>query len=151
MSEAAFTDAQRRALAALLDTLIPPGDDGGPPGAGEIGLADLVEAQVPDLHAMLRDGLAVLDAQAVERGASDFAALAAPERREALEELSAAQPAFLPGLVFHTYIHYYQDPRVVSALDLEARPPHPQGYPLEPGDLSSLERVRARQGLYREG
>ena len=38
-----------------------------------------------------------------------------------------------------------------AALGLEARAPHPQGYELEAGDLSGLERVKARGRLLGAG
>jgi hypothetical protein len=67
-----------------------------------------------------------------------------------LRELEVSEPGFVPGLVFQTYATYYQHPRVLEALGVDPRPPHPKGYDLEPGDLSALERVRARGRLYRE-
>jgi hypothetical protein len=41
--------------------------------------------------------------------------------------------------------------RVLEALDLEPRPPHPEGYATVEGDLSLLEPVRRRGRKYREG
>ena len=45
---------------------------------------------------------------------------------------------------------YYQNPAVVTALGLEPRPPHPDGYELEPGDLGLLADVRKSGKLYRD-
>jgi hypothetical protein len=67
-----------------------------------------------------------------------------------LRELEQREPAFLPSLLFHLYASYYRHPRVLEGLGVEPRPPHPQGYELEPGDLAALENVRARGRLYRE-
>jgi hypothetical protein len=47
-------------------------------------------------------------------------------------------------------VAYYQAPRVVEALGLEARPPHPKGYEVELGDLTLLDEVRRRGKLYRD-
>jgi hypothetical protein len=74
-----------------------------------------------------------------------FVALARPDRQALLAE----QPFVFP-LMLHTFVGYYQTPRVVEALGLEARPPHPQGYAMEPNDLSLLDPVRRRPRLYRE-
>lgn len=153
MSEPVFTPAEERALASLLDELIPPSGDGRLPGAGELGLGAHVAAVAranPDVAAVLRDGLAALDARARERGGAGFAALPRPERTRVLQDLAATGPSFLPGLLFHTYVGYYQHPRVLEGLGLEPRPPHPAGYELEPGDLSLLDPVRRRGRLYRE-
>ncbi len=67
-----------------------------------------------------------------------------------LNEIATTQPAFLPGLIFHGYVGYYQHPEVLEALGLEARPPHPKGYEMEPTDFSLLDDVRRRERLYRE-
>ena len=150
---AGFSPDQVRTLASVLDRIIPPSGDGRLPGAGEIGLAGAIEEalrETPGRLAEVAEGLAALDGLARSRGSEDFSALPDPARLEALGELEAARPEFLPGLVFHTYVGYYQDPRVVEALGLEARPPHPDGYEMEPGDLTLLDDVRRRTKLYRE-
>ena len=67
-----------------------------------------------------------------------------------LSEHESAGTGMLRGLIFHTYMGYYQDGRVMEALGLEARPPFPLGYELEPGDLSLLDPVRRRPKLFRE-
>jgi hypothetical protein len=50
----------------------------------------------------------------------------------------------------HTYAGYYQHPRVMSALGLAPRPPHPLGYEMGADDLSLLDPVRRRAKMYRE-
>ncbi len=138
-----------RALPAVLDAIVPPAEDGSLPGAGELGLA-LALARIDGLAASLAPGLAALEEAARARGAADFAALPLSQRFALLKERSERDPGFLPGLVFHTYVHYYQHPRVLEALGLEPRAPHPLGYALEPADLSLLEPVRGRGRIYRE-
>jgi hypothetical protein len=151
MTAAGLSDAQRTALTAVLDAIVPPSADGRLPGAGEIGLADRIEARLGAMIAFTAHGLDALDALARERGARGFAALAAPERAEVLNAHAAADPGFLPGLIFQTYSAYYEHPRVMEGLGLEPRPPHPKGYALEQPDLDALlAPVRARAKLYRE-
>lgn len=155
MSDAAaiFSEAERRALVCVLDLLVPRSRDGKLPAAGELGVAEHVERVAQrdlGLRTTLAQGLAALDALASRRGAADFAALAAGDRLAVLEEQAAAQPALLPGLVFHTYVGYYQAPRVLEGLDLPARPPFPQGHALEPFDTALLEPARRRGKLYRD-
>jgi len=125
MSDTPYTEQEQCALAALLDTLIPASEDGRLPGAGSLGLAKPLAAKLPDLQPALAGG-------------------------PGLEELSQEHPELLPGLVFQTYVHYYQHPQVQEALGLEGRPPHPLGYTLEDGDLGRLQAVRQRGRLYRE-
>lgn len=145
-----LTAAQRRTLDALLDVLIPPRDDR--PGAGELGLASAIleaAAGAPGLEDTLRAGLGALERAAGERGSEAFAALPVDERTPIVRSVAEAAPALVPSLLFHVYASYYQHPKVLTALGLEARAPHPQGYPLEEGDLSLVEPVRARGPIYR--
>jgi hypothetical protein len=150
---AAFDDAQRRALACVLDLLIPRSRDGRLPAAGELGVAAHVERiAVRDLglRMTVSEGLAALEERARGRGAAGFAALSAPDRLTALKEPAAAQPAFLPGLVFHTYVGYYQGRSVLEGLGLAPQPPFPKGHVLEPFDEQLLEPARRRGKLYRD-
>lgn len=143
--------AQRSALSAVLDAVIPRSTDGRLPGAGELGLARAIEQQLGAMCAFTARGLDALDALARDRGAAGFAALAPAERAAVLGAHAAADPGFLPGLVFQIYSAYYQHPRVLEALGLEPRPPHPKGYALEQPDLEALlAPVRARAKLYRD-
>ena len=65
------------------------------------------------------------------------------------QRLAAAEDCFPPALVLHVLGAYYQHPRVLSALGLDPRPPHPDGYRMAPDDLALLEPVRRRPRMYR--
>jgi hypothetical protein len=139
---------QERTLRSVLDELIPPSSDGRLPGAGAIGLAGYIQTalpKLPDLWAMVVQGLGDLDAIAVARHGRPFVDLAQVEKVALLGEQAFALP-----LSMHAFVGYYQDPRVVAALGMEARPPHPQGYQMAPNDLTLLDPVRRRPRLYRE-
>lgn len=147
-----FTADELDSLSAVLDTIIPPSADGRMPGAGALGLVAQVErglATMAMLVPAIQQGLAALDAIAREQGAANFAALSATARSEALRAINASQPAFLGPLLFHTYANYYQQPQVIAGIGLEARPPHPKGHVLEPGDFSLLDAVRGRGPIWR--
>lgn len=142
----------KRALAAVLDRIVPPGEDGRMPGAGELGLADFVEENLrerPELRLPLLQGLARLDEAADARAGRPFAELPAPAQRELLDVVAAEQPAFLGPLILQTYVGYYRHPRVLEALGLEARPPFPKGYEVPATDFAILEPVRRKGPLYR--
>jgi len=148
-----FSRDEERLLASVLDEIIPSSDDGRFPGAGSLGLAGFVEQnlqKMPEFRPAIVQGLSALEDLASRRGSRGFAALSRPDKLDVLRELAAQQPAFLPGLILQTYAGYYQDSRVIEALGLEPRPPHPKGYELEPGDLTLLEPVRRRRKMYRE-
>jgi len=153
MSQERFSRDQQHVLSAVLDEIIPPSADGALPGAGALGLAEVVDEaleRTPELRPLIVAGLAAADELARGRDAEGFATLPAAERRGALEELTPTQPAFLPSLTFHAYVGYYQDARVIEALGMESRAPYPLGYEMPPDDLTLLDPVRERPKLYRE-
>lgn len=147
-----LNDDQRRALTPLLDGYIPRSADGTMPGAGELGIAaDLDEAlqRVPAMHAMVVASLAALDRLAQARGAARFTALSAEQQAEVMSELSCTEDAFPPMLMLYTFGCFYKHPRILAHYGLEARPPHPKGYEIEPFDPSLLDPVRRRGPIYR--
>lgn len=137
-------------FASVLDVLIPASEDGALPAAGEIGLGETICQRAEELLPVLAPALEALAARVAASKAEDFASIPAAEKRPMLEAVAAEHPAFLPALLFQTFSNYYQHPRVLEGLGLEARPPHPLGYELEAGDLDLLEPVRRRGALYRD-
>jgi hypothetical protein len=143
-----FSADEASTLASLLDEIIPPSGDGRLPGAGELGLGNYIEQalqQAPELRSMIVQGLAELDEVARRRHDQPFVALSQQEKVALLNE-----QGFLFPLLFHIYVGYYQNVRVVTALGLDPRPPHPKGYEMEPSDLTLLDAVRRRRKLYRD-
>jgi len=133
-------------LETLLDVVIPPSADGRLPGAGTLGLTDTIARtvrQMPMLRPVLEYGFSALAELATRRNAGGWAALTPAERADVFAEF------FLPAFLFLAYSSYYQAPRVVEALGLEARAPHPKGYPMDEDDLMLLDAVRRRGKMYR--
>ena len=137
-------------MAAVLDTIIPPSEEGGMPGAGRLDLGETMREAAGDVWPILAEGMRALDERARDTGGTGFAELDLDERSELLGRSTESHPALLPSLVFHTYTAYYRNPVVVEALGLEARPPYPLGYTLEAGNPDLLEPVRRREPFYRK-
>ena len=145
-----LSDDQRATLTSVLDHLIPASSDGRLPGAGGLGLSHYICEQAPESLPIVVQGLAALDQLADGHGASGFSALPEKVRVDVLRQMELDEPAFLPTLLFHTYVGYYQDAGVVEALGLRPGPPFPAGYEVAPTDFSILDPVRRRPKLYRE-
>jgi hypothetical protein len=151
MSDGGLTAEQERALAAALDAIVPRSPDGRMPGAGEIGLAAQIGNAAPGVRNVVVAALAALDALAARRGHAGFAAVPADGRADVVAELAAAHGALFGGLVFQAYAAYYQQPRVIETLGLEARAPYPKGYEVAPLDPALVEPVRRMGKRYRDG
>jgi hypothetical protein len=134
-------DGVKRRLAALLDTIVPPGDDGAMPGAGELDFPGYLKAEAPDFLAMLNHILDHFD--------DDFPDLPLAERVIRVQAFSRIDAAAFNALVFRVYDCYYQDDRVRRLIGARPGPPFPHGHTIPEGDLSSLEAVKARGKGYR--
>ena len=148
-----FGDEEARALACVLDEIIPASDDGRLRGAGELGLVGYLEtalAHMPEVREMIVHGVRTLDALAVERTSLHFPDLGRDDRVRVMNEHAASEHSFPPTLLILTYGGYYHDDHVLEALGMEPRPPHPKGYEMAPDDLSLLDPVRRRPKLYRD-
>jgi hypothetical protein len=139
-------------LATVLDELIPSRPDGRLPGAGTLGAGTVVEhaaAGTPELGQVLTQGFATLETLARLINPEGFGALSRSAQIEALRDLEKIDPMFVPTLLTLACVGYYSDERVLTALNGDARPPHPQGHEIEADDFSLLEGVRARGKLFR--
>ena len=148
-----FTLDEEHILTALLDAMIPGTSDGRLPGAGSLGLLGHISRMIekmPMLGPVVAYGLSTLDELARKRTPDGWNGLSPEDRTKVLEQFTAEDQFFLPAFLFLTYSGYYADPRVVEALGLEARPPHPVGYAMAPDDLSLLDPVRRRGKTYRD-
>ena len=135
----------------ILDQLIPRGD--GFPSAGELGIAQHIDetaGKAPKLRRLFLDGLNSVDITSFEMYSSGFSDLVSQQKIEVLKDLESREPSFFKELVKHTYAGYYTNRKVIELLGLEARPPQPLGFELEPFDPSLLENVKKRGKMYRD-
>jgi hypothetical protein len=140
-------------LTFVLDELIPPRPDGRLPGAGALGVGIAVQmilSAMPALEPVLTQGFAALEDIARRHDEQGFVALSRGARIEALRDLDKADAMFLPTLLSLACFGYYSDERVLTVLNGNARPPHPEGYAVEPDDLSLLDGIRSRGKIYRD-
>ena len=100
---------------------------------------------LPDLYAMVVEGLRDLDTQARQQHGRAFVEIGDAERAALV-----AMQGFSYALVPHAYVGYYQHERVLEAIGMDPRPPHPEGYAVPASDLSLLDPVKARGPRYRD-
>jgi hypothetical protein len=134
-------------MAALIDAILPGSDDGRMPAGAVLDLVTHVERSVrenPMMRPVVEYGLSTVAEIAAKRNPSGIGGLSRAEWTAALREFAATDQFFLPAFLFLVYGGYYQHPRVVTALGLEPRAPHPKGYEMGKDDWSLLDPVRRR-------
>jgi hypothetical protein len=132
---------------AFLDVAIPPSPDGRLPGAGSLGISGEVAGKLaadPVLARLVQAGLTAVYDAGRARHPAGLAALGADERIETVEAQAGAHPMLMIGVVVHLYQAYYRHPRVLEGLGEPARPPFPEGYPLEDTERGLMDKLRAR-------
>jgi hypothetical protein len=145
-----FLDELLTLLRQVLDRIIPA--EGKFPGAGKLDVAGYIDnlvAQSAELKHLFTEGLAQIQIASKTMHSQEFANLSSEAQDTVLRRVEATHPAFFQALVRQTYNGYYTNPRIIRLLGLEARPPQPRGYKLEPFDLTLAERVKQRPQLWK--
>jgi hypothetical protein len=141
----ALTSKQRDDLRIVAAMIVPASGKYNVPGADDAVIQADILATLGRDTGMVREALdhlarlagmplADLDSQRREAVATQFRAS------------GGAPAATLARVVLQCY---YRDDRVVRSLGLELRAPFPKGYPLEQGDWSLLDPVKARPSTWR--
>ena len=141
-----LTADQCRSLQCLAETMIPASAEYAVPSAGDATIfADILRSFGRDSHHVV----AVL--QTLDTLSDGVFADLSPQRQAVaaarLRDTGGAALMYLIRIILQCY---YRDDRVMRSLGMEARPPFPKGFQLEPGDWSLLDPVRARPKLYRD-
>jgi len=144
-----FSDDQFQVLKTLAAMIIPASADLGVPGADdETIFADILVAAA-QCHDQVIDLLTRLDDLSQNYQGVEFGILSRAGQDEIIpvfREACADAAELLETLVAQCY---YRDDRVLSALNLELRPPFPQGHEVEQGDWSLLDAVRGRPEMFK--
>lgn len=147
---APFSDAQRAALDALMDLLIPASPDGRMPAARTLNLyKDVANMRAGDL-ALFDEGLAGLDRRATELHGTTIARLPHEQAKSLVDALRDQRSPFVQSFVAQTVARYVAHPAVMPLLGLEARPMWPQGNVVAEGDWALLDVVKQREKFYRK-
>ncbi len=147
-----FTAEETQALKTLVEMIIPASQEYGLPSAGDTAIFTDILATARSQQVEVSTALSALDEVSQDCQDGDFGAL--PLDQDVLagvaETFRQRHPAEAGLLAAITAQCYYRDDRVMRALDMEARPPHPLGYTLNQGDWSLLDPVRDRPEFFRK-
>jgi hypothetical protein len=147
-TDGTFSEQHKNLLVLLADMMIPANEDYPSAAAPEV-FARTLQA-LSDHEATVVEGLAALEVLAQEKHQGSFATLSDTDRITLIDEFKPQQPLFIQVLQARVVGSYYQDDRVLLALGLPARPPHPGGYDVAATDWTLLDPVRARKPFYRK-
>lgn len=138
-----FDATQRETLRLVAGAIIPPCEARGLPGADDPAIVEDMLATAGRDAADLAHALDLLGAVGQGAALQDLAP------GSILERFRSQHPALAGVLSLVISQCYYRDTRVMIAIGMEPRPPFPKGYPIEQGDWSLLDPVRARGPIYR--
>ena len=136
-----LNEAQRHALPALLDTLVPASRDGEMPSAADVGFDAYLGGQGAGILPML--------ASFLDQLGDGFAEGATEERRARVQQLQTEQPALFGGVLASVYDCYYQHDRVREKIGVVRGPVFPQGNTVAQGDLTLLDPVIGNADAHR--
>lgn len=141
-----LTSDESRSLCCLVGMVIPASEAYQVPGADDDRIFRDIQSSLGRDADAVRSALARLN----ELGGGVFADLSPTARDVAVTAFRESSPALAAVIEEVTVRCYYRDDRVMRAIGMEPRPPFPKGYEVEPGDLSLLDPVRARQKIWRD-
>jgi hypothetical protein len=146
-TDAPMTPETEATLRALAGTIIPASSRHGVPGADDPKIFNDLLISAGSALEFLNESMRSLDEQS---GSGGFNAQSPAQRLALAEQFRASQPEAAGLLVSLISQCYYRDDRVMASLDMDPRPPFPEGFDIADGDWSLLDPVRARGIVYRE-
>jgi hypothetical protein len=133
-------------LKALFEGIIPADPNGLFPSASDpIIFSDFLSASA-DQEQSVRAALGSLDDLSV----SAYLELSEENREEVTQKFYRIRTPAVTVLLSLLVQSYYRDDRVMKAIGLEARAPHPKGFEIPQGDWDLLEPVKKRGKIYRD-
>jgi len=142
ISDQIFSNSQRQVISAIANAMIGPDDALKLPSASDPEVMVTILEKATHFAARLQEGIDAL--------CTEIDPLTVPV--EQLTDLLDKDPRFRSfGRILTIVVmqSYYQNPRVLAAHGLAARPPFPLGHEVDSGDWSLLDPVKNRGPIYR--
>ena len=143
-----LSEQQKETLAIIIDMMIPA--EGDMPSAADPLIMNAIIDGLGDNGSLMVLALSALEDLSSKKYKQLFSRLESGQRDELIVSFKSSHTELVQLIEYCTASFYYLDDRVMHALGLEARPPHPGGYSVEPTDWSLLDPVRGRETIYRE-
>ena len=146
-----FTVPQQDLMVQILNRVIPAKD--GFPAAGDLGVVEYIDSIVGTSTMIKRrfsEGLTRIELDSQAEWATGFANLPDFSKDKVLHRVECDLPEFFAFLIKQTYNGYYTNSAVLELLGPHMGAPQPLGHDVEPGNLESLEQVKARGAVYRK-
>jgi hypothetical protein len=143
-----LSEQQKEMLAIVVDMMIPA--EGEMPSAADPLIMTAIIEGMGDNAYLVVQALSKLNELSSEKYKRLFAQLDSGQRDEIITAFKSSHTELVQLIQYCTASQYYLDDRVVQALGMEARSPHPGGYNVEATDWSLLDVVRGREKIYRK-
>ncbi len=148
----AFEPPRRELLRAVMDEIIPAGDN--MPAASEVGgveYLDRLARENRDIYKALASSLSELEELSRKGFKKSFVSLSRSARVKVLTQLEKeGAPDSFNALRDFVYEAYYTQPKVWESLGYEFYPTNEAGPDMKPFDAAVLAQVRKKSKLYRE-
>lgn len=141
----------QRTLSTLLSALLPANQEFGTPSGDDPSIVeDILRTLRPASNELVMEGLGDLRKSSQERFGTPFEECSDEQRVTLFNEMSRRNANFYRTLSSVLLQCYYRNDDVMRSLDMEPRPPFPEGYEIPKGDLSLLDPVRQRGKIWRD-
>lgn len=149
-SDSPFSAVERDTAQVIAGLMIPASDEYEVPGADDAHITAAIIDHLATNSTLVSDGLQALDDAATAAHQRPFPELADDDKMDVVQGMLSRHGVFLQTLMVRVVQCYYEDTRVMTSLDMELRPPFPDGFEVEQGDWSLLDPVRRRHPFYRK-
>jgi hypothetical protein len=148
--EQTFSDAETTTLRSLVDMIIPASDEYMLPSANDEKIFADILLSAGAYQTKISRALSALEQICHDQFDHDFTELDTTEKSAAVDLFRQDYRAGSDLIATVTAQCYYRDDRIMAALDMETRPPFPEGYEVDEGNWSLLDPVRNLPPIYRK-
>jgi len=140
--------AEEKTLSTLLNLLIPPSTTYKKPGGSEVNFFTYMHEK--NNFNLVQDILLKIKDEANKVHGQDFSMLTASDQAHIVKLIQRNNFHSFTRLINEIIQCYYQNDKVLESIGLEPRPPFPDGYYVDEGDLTLLIPVFERGKIYRD-